>query len=313
MENLKIKVNNEAESKEAQELFFSLGYVWLSGCTTTSNETSPYLYTSEDFGLWCGDFHSTFNESGRKEITLPQLRDMVVLKRNDRKDATHYRGDGKEYFQSFDKERYYHFQDGAWVLSTWMNYQLLPQLKPIEKEMKETEYLEKQEDGSYKLVLRGECKEGDIEVPEGADIYVNNTSKGGLCFYKNNASSIFDSGEWVDAEYWTNEKLLESNYVEVLWQRSEEKPVGVGTSIGGAIERENDHYFINVSNLEEIDFYEIAKRYNVTDPAVQHILKKCLAVGNRGHKDMQTDLRDIFKTAKRALEINGVKIESSEG
>ena len=62
-----------------------------------------------------------------------------------------------------------------------------------------------------------------------------------------------------------------------------------------------------MSDLNEIDFYEIAKRYNVTDPAIQHILKQCLAVGNRGHKDMQTDLKDIFKTAKRAIEINGVE------
>jgi hypothetical protein len=70
--------------------------------------------------------------------------------------------------------------------------------------------------------------------------------------------------------------------------------------------RENNHYFIDVSDVDEIDFYEIAKRYNVTDPAIQHILKKCLAVGGRGHKDLETDLKDIFKTAKRALEINNI-------
>lgn len=88
-ENYKIKVNNEAESKEAQELFFKLGYTWLSGCTTTTNEESPYLYTSEDYGLWCGDYHSTFNECGEKELTLPQLRDLVVLHRNNVNDANY--------------------------------------------------------------------------------------------------------------------------------------------------------------------------------------------------------------------------------
>ena len=67
---------------------------------------------------------TVIKKSECKEISIDQLKDMVVLKRNDPKDATHYRGDGKEYFQTHDKERYYHFQDGEWVLSTWMNYQL---------------------------------------------------------------------------------------------------------------------------------------------------------------------------------------------
>ena len=31
MEKYKIKVNNEAESKEVQELFFELGYYWSTG------------------------------------------------------------------------------------------------------------------------------------------------------------------------------------------------------------------------------------------------------------------------------------------
>ncbi|OTL66608.1 hypothetical protein B9Y25_05750, partial [Acinetobacter baumannii] len=30
-----------------------------------------------------------FRDSGAKELTLPQLRDLIVLKRNDVKDATH--------------------------------------------------------------------------------------------------------------------------------------------------------------------------------------------------------------------------------
>ena len=83
MDNYKIKVKDEAESKEAQELFFGLGYTWLSGLTTTSNVNSQYLYTSEDGGLWCGDYHSTFNKCGKKELTLPQLRDLVAQSKNE--------------------------------------------------------------------------------------------------------------------------------------------------------------------------------------------------------------------------------------
>jgi len=167
MENLKIRVNSEAESKEAQELFFELGY------------KKNAKFTKEDFigfdGWICAlddgscDYCPTSHTD--KEITLPELRDLVVLKRNDPKDATHYRNDGKEYFQTCDKERHYHFQDDAWVLSTWMNYQLLPQLKPIEKkEMKE--YLRKNSNGTYSYigpVHTDHVHDLMIEIPEGAN------------------------------------------------------------------------------------------------------------------------------------------------
>lgn len=128
MENLKIKVNSEAESKEAQELFFELGYSWFKKGYVEVK--TPETIMSFENGALSTGIRGSINH---KEITLPELRDLVVLKRNDPKDATHYRSDGKEYFQTSDKERHYHFQDDAWVLSTWMNYQLLPQLQLIEK------------------------------------------------------------------------------------------------------------------------------------------------------------------------------------
>lgn len=70
--------------------------------------------------------------------------------------------------------------------------------------------------------------------------------------------------------------------------------------------RQHRHYFIDVSDVDEIDFYEIALRYKVTDPCIQHILKKCLAVGQRGQKDFHHDLKDIYDTAKRMLDVHGL-------
>lgn len=84
MKNYKIRVNNEAESKEAQELFFELGYSWY-GCGKYYNRIGRYTFITayQDEMLlrmgWGGDTD--------KEITLHQLRDMVVLKRNDINDA----------------------------------------------------------------------------------------------------------------------------------------------------------------------------------------------------------------------------------
>ncbi len=116
MESYKIRVNNEAESKEAQELFFELGYSW-PGCEKYYNRIGNYTFITaypDEMLLrmgWGGDTD--------KELTLPQLRDLVVLKRNDVKDAN-YRSksvlDGF-YFKSSDGVFYFMFE-GKWVRST---------------------------------------------------------------------------------------------------------------------------------------------------------------------------------------------------
>ncbi|WP_236489833.1 hypothetical protein, partial [Escherichia coli] len=68
MENYKIRVNNEAESKEAQELFFELGYSW-PGCENYYNRIGNYTFITaypDEMLLrmgWGGDTD--------KETTLP--------------------------------------------------------------------------------------------------------------------------------------------------------------------------------------------------------------------------------------------------
>ena len=87
MENLKIRVNSEAESKEAQELFFEFGSAWIRGPVEVRHTDSNYLYLKNGV-VMKGDCSDDFNENQNyKQITLPQLRDLVVLKRNNRKDA----------------------------------------------------------------------------------------------------------------------------------------------------------------------------------------------------------------------------------
>lgn len=75
MQNLKIRVNNEAESKEAQELFLGLGYVKENWLWSGYNEYPIELRTRDggysDFILNAG------NAIDRQEITLPELRAMV--------------------------------------------------------------------------------------------------------------------------------------------------------------------------------------------------------------------------------------------
>ena len=49
MNNYKIKLNNEAESKEAQELFFELGYSWPLGKVEIKYIDEPSLIATLNF------------------------------------------------------------------------------------------------------------------------------------------------------------------------------------------------------------------------------------------------------------------------
>ena len=88
MDNYKIKVNDEAESKEAQDLFFELGCEWRDSKKDISNLDAVYIYAVDEI-LTFGFNEFNFRGSANTELTLPQLRDLVVLHRNDVKDATH--------------------------------------------------------------------------------------------------------------------------------------------------------------------------------------------------------------------------------
>lgn len=155
------------------------------------------------------------------------------------------------------------------------------------------EYLERQIDGSYKLIKAVNGEPDWIEVPEGANIL------------------------WIeDGETWFTEQEVGYRSASILWQRPQQpeelpliddEPKTVKTTTDELRERvKHNHYFKDVSNLDVVDVYQVLKLFNVTDPCLQHIVKKALCAGERGHKDFSRDLQDIFDTAKRALEINNI-------
>lgn len=53
----------------------------------------------------------------------------------------------------------------------------------------------------------------------------------------------------------------------------------------------------------EVDVYRVLDAFEVANPQMQHLIKKALATGIRGHKDMETDLNDIIASAKSALKM----------
>jgi len=60
----------------------------------------------------------------------------------------------------------------------------------------------------------------------------------------------------------------------------------------------------------EVDVYDVLEAFNVTCPALQHLVKKALCVGIRGHKDESQDLKDILDSAERAI---GLAADRADG
>ena len=52
-----------------------------------------------------------------------------------------------------------------------------------------------------------------------------------------------------------------------------------------------------------VDVYDVLKAFEVQNPALQHLIKKALCTGLRGHKSKQQDLQDIFDSAARAKDL----------
>lgn len=268
MQNLKIKVNSEAESKEAQELFFQLGGKWGFGGCNIQYTDHHHLYL--DGGLILVGFSdAAFRMDASKEITLPELRAMV--------------NPTKEWLNT----KTYEYKQAACMFghSEW------------------------------------------LEIPGGAEIAIkfkDDPDDFGVLFYKNNGKSYFSKSDkaWQDDADWSMEDLLNENHCEdgidlshdILWQRPaqpealpfiDDNPQSLNDQYAEIEQvRKHKHYFKDVSVLNEIDVYMVLKLFNVTDPCLQHIAKKALCAGQRGHKDFKKDLQDILDTAKRAVEIN---------
>ena len=65
----------------------------------------------------------------------------------------------------------------------------------------------------------------------------------------------------------------------------------------------HNHYFKDVSNLKYIDVYRVLILFGVTDPCLQHAIKKLLCAGNRGAKDKQQDVQEAISSLLRYLEM----------
>lgn len=70
------------------------------------------------------------------------------------------------------------------------------------------------------------------------------------------------------------------------------------------IAAKHPHYHKNVEHLTTIDVYRVLKLFNVTDPCLQHAIKKLLVAGGRGAgKDITRDIVEAIDSLKRSLEM----------
>ncbi|TAK97504.1 MAG: hypothetical protein EPO08_21175 [Rhodospirillaceae bacterium] len=53
----------------------------------------------------------------------------------------------------------------------------------------------------------------------------------------------------------------------------------------------------------EIDVYDVLQAWNVTNPAIQHGIKKLLQPGERGTKSKRQDIEEARQSIVRALEL----------
>ena len=273
MKDLKIRVNSEAESKEAKSLLESLGFD-----IDFSEEGFKYKYLF----AYVNEMHVTgdnregrFKNKNNKEITLPELRDLVVLKRNDVGDANAFRHDNDVKYYITSDNKYYYFLDipiFQWTESCNDIDYLEKYVKPIEKPMKE--YLIKSGDGKYLLTHHDSI--GAIEIPEGANFA-----------WKSDGKYVFFTA-------------LEMGYRDaaVVWQRHTHPE---------ALPFIDDEPSLN-DQYAEIEKVRQSHRTasEIADSALKHIRERAETY------DQPTGERSAAKTAKAFNAITGKDITESE-
>ena len=65
----------------------------------------------------------------------------------------------------------------------------------------------------------------------------------------------------------------------------------------------HDHYFKDVSNFQRVDVYRVLRLFEVTDPCIQHAVKKLLVAGGRGSKGVDKDIQEAMDSLARWQEM----------
>lgn len=81
-------------------------------------------------------------------------------------------------------------------------------------------------------------------------------------------------------------------------------PIEAPVQFGQRPARKHNHYFKDVSHLRTVDVYRVLALFNVTDPCIQHAVKKLLVAGGRGAgKDISRDIKEAIDSLQRWQEM----------
>lgn len=61
----------------------------------------------------------------------------------------------------------------------------------------------------------------------------------------------------------------------------------------------HNYYFKSTVHLDAVDVYRVLELFEVTNPCVQHAVKKLLCAGDRGAKGMEQDVQEAMDTLER--------------
>jgi hypothetical protein len=82
------------------------------------------------------------------------------------------------------------------------------------------------------------------------------------------------------------------------------KPPPQISNLSPTIRSKHSHYHKDVRNLEFVDVYRVLTLFNVTDPCIQHAVKKLLVAGGRGAgKDISRDIQESIDSLVRWQEM----------
>ena len=63
--------------------------------------------------------------------------------------------------------------------------------------------------------------------------------------------------------------------------------------------KENHNHYFKPCPYDTLDVYRVISIFGVSDPCIQHALKKLLCSGVRGYKDQSKDIQDVIDTLER--------------
>jgi hypothetical protein len=148
--------------------------------------------------------------------------------------------------------------------------------------------------------------------PDGAEVYTDGSFKKWI----DAKEFILSNGEWFEATESWDIVMYESAGCKVTmrpqdpdkWKEGEER-MNVVQQNGNdgehyeELEANKNKYQREVKEGVFVDVYDVLKAFNVVNPAMSHAIKKMLAPGQRGAKDVIQDMKEAIQSIERAIEL----------